>query len=212
MTHEHMLDSDLEAKGHTEPKSSSEPKLIVIRGLPGSGKSTVASELQSRMASETVLVDPDALDKESEEYKLFSHNLSVSHPNVSEKVHPFRYLLHSAETALKNGRTVVWNQPFTNLENLEYTIAHLDKQYQEIEKNKPLAVLVVNMEVDPEIAWERVDKRQNSGGHGMTREKFDTYTSKLQSLNGKFQHQTLHVRAEQPVENTVEQVLNYISK
>jgi len=212
MTIEHMTDSDAETKGIREPNNTLEPRLIVIRGLPGSGKSTVASELQARMSNKTVLVDPDALDKDSEEYKQFSENLVKSQPSVSEKVHPFRYLLHSAETALKNGNTVIWNQPFTDLDNLEYTIAHLEKQHQGEEQNKPLPVLVVNMEVDPEIAWDRVDKRQSSGGHGMTREKFDSYQTKLQTLNGQFQHQALHVRAEQPVEATVEQVMNHISK
>ena len=56
-------------------------KLIIIRGLPGSGKSFIANNLQTAIKlrtddNKTVLLDPDTIDYTSVDYKQHAKQLA----------------------------------------------------------------------------------------------------------------------------------------
>ena len=80
------------------------------------------------------------------------------------------YLLDTAARSLLERKTVIWNQPFTDLEGLSYTIRKL---FQLTENVHPrFKSLIVDIEIPEDVAWKRVLKRQSIGGHGLTYERF----------------------------------------
>lgn len=91
--------------------------LLLIRGLPGSGKSYVANVLKEELGNQIVLLDPDATDYTSAKYKEFSKLKTAE--GVDEKFHPYRFLREQAYRAIDNDQIIAWNQAFTNLDGLQ---------------------------------------------------------------------------------------------
>jgi predicted kinase len=154
------------------------PVLVMIRGLPGSGKSYIATELVSLIGPDYVeLLDPDAGDYSAEDYISFSRDLSAQ--GVDDKLHPYRYLRSKAYAAIISSKVIIWNQAFTNLDLLDRTIKNL--QSFAADHGVELPAIVVEVEIDPETAKTRVKLREEQGGHGVSDEAFarfiNDYTS-----------------------------------
>ena len=70
-----------------------QPTLILIRGLPGSGKSYLATALQEALGKDiAITLDPDATDYTSRAYTDLSAALTAE--GIEEKFHPYRFCLH----------------------------------------------------------------------------------------------------------------------
>jgi hypothetical protein len=139
------------------------PILIFVRGLPGSGKSYLALELQKAIGEDkVVMLDPDATDYKSREY--LEHVKAQTAEGVDPALHPYRFLRAQAYQGIADHKVIMWNQPFTNLEIFNKMIDRL--RTHAAEHKTELPILVVEVEVDPATAKERVAKRKQAGGHG----------------------------------------------
>lgn len=152
--------------------------LVLMRGVPGSGKSYLAEALRDRFGGEeVVMLDPDATDYESEEYK--EHSSKLTEEGVDPKLHAYRFLRAQAYDGIAQRKIIIWNQPFTNLEIFKKMIKRM--QDHAAENKVRLAILIVEVEIDPEKAKDRVEKRKQDGGHGPSDEGFmrfvNDYTS-----------------------------------
>lgn len=157
----------------------SDPRLVLIRGLPGSGKSYLAAALQTSIGEgQTVLLDPDATDYESKAYKDFS--AALTEEGVELKFHPYRFLRAKAHQAIAAHKIIIWNQAFTLLAGFQRTVDNLQEFATTCGTTLP--VLVVEVEIDLETAKQRVGKRESEGGHGVSDEAFDRFINDYKSF------------------------------
>lgn len=153
-------------------QDSSRPTLIIVRGLPGSGKTYLAAQLVKAIGEDRVVaLDPDATDYKSQAY--VDHTRALTAEGVDLKLHPYRFLRAKAHKAIEAHKIIIWNQPFTNLEIFNKMIANL-RAYAE-EHSTELSVLVVEVEVDHVVAKERMLRRKQAGGHGPSEGAFARY-------------------------------------
>lgn len=143
------------------------PLAILIRGLPGSGKSYLARALAEALgASDVVILDPDATDYASAAY--LAHARKATAEGVDPKLFAYRFLRQQAYDAIANGQIIIWNQPFTDLEIFQKMIGRLEDHASASDKS--LAILVVEVVIDPATASARIEARKASGGHGPSAE------------------------------------------
>lgn len=157
------------------------PILIMIRGIPGSGKSHIASHLKQLIGKDkTAMIDPDAIDKNSPAYHALVDDLTQQ--GVDAKLHPYRYLRSQAYDGITAKKAVIWNQAFTDFTGLERTIIRLTDFAKEHSLHLP--VLVIEVAIDEATAKERVAKRENEGGHGVPDEAFARFIDQYKSFAG----------------------------
>jgi predicted kinase len=149
------------------------PLLVLIRGLPGSGKSYLAQALGRQLGDNIVMLDPDATDYSSPSYQ--AHSAELTEQGVDAALHPYRFLRAQAYRGIEQGQVIIWNQPFTNLEIFHKMLDGL-KNYA-AEHHTDLNVLVVEVQADPAIAKDRVNERKAAGGHGPSDATFQRFTS-----------------------------------
>lgn len=150
------------------------PILVLIRGIPGSGKSYFAKALREAIGIDrSIMLDPDATNYDSDEYK--AHVDQQNAEGVDPKLHPYRFLRAQAYDAITEHKIVLWNQPFTNLEIMQKVTDRLQEHAGE--NNTTLPILVIEVDIDPAIAKERVAQRKKEGGHGPTDETFARFTN-----------------------------------
>lgn len=190
-----------------DSSEASKPVLVMVRGLPGSGKSYLAKELQKKIGNNNVaLLDPDATDYSSVEYTAFSSELSTQ--GVDAKLHPYRYLRSNAYTAIISGKTIVWNQAFTNHDLLHRTIVNL--QTYASEHGIDLPVLVIEVEIDSNTAKERVATRAKQGGHDVDDETFERFIKDYSSFSS-YGYETIAVNGSNDVSNNAVRIMDAIA-
>lgn len=160
-------------------QSGSHPTLILVRGLPGSGKSYLARALGESIGDEAVvLVDPDAIDQAGSEYRDFSKALLAD--GVDAKLHPYRFLRAKAYQAITDHKVIIWNQAFTNLDGFNKTVVNL--QGYAAEHSTSLPLLVVEVEVDETTARDRVAERAGQGGNNVSEEAFVRFIAEYKTF------------------------------
>lgn len=128
------------------------PRLILLRGLPGVGKSTVANEIVSIVGNKTCkIIDPDLVDMESEEYKDFKANLICS--GVKESVVMYRYLLDLTYQGLCERKNIIWTQAWTKIWGIESTV-------NKLEGTVIFKPLIVTLNADKNIVESRIENRK----------------------------------------------------
>lgn len=166
--------------------------LVFVRGLPGSGKSTIVDAAVKLFPEDScVVLDPDATDYESDAYIIFCNEQKEQ--GVDEVLWPYRYLRAQSTEAIRQGKTIFWNQAFTNLESFKNVV---NRHYEIAESHSvDLEVLVVEVNSSPEVAQKRISERVAQGGHDVASEKFKNFVSdyrtfsdegfRVYSLNGE---------------------------
>lgn len=178
------------------------PTLIIIRGVPGSGKSYLATALsQSIGADNVVVVDPDKIDQTSKEYIELSESLTVE--GVDTKFHPYRFLRSKAYDAITAHKIIIWNQAFNDFKGFEITVNRL-KEFAS-GHDIQLPVLVVEVELSPDAAKKRIAKRVKKGGHDVSDAAFAGFVSQYESFAGKG-YETIVVNGENDVSESVASV------
>jgi len=186
--------------------TNQKPVLVMIRGLPGSGKSYLATEIVVQMGPDKVeVLDPDATDYTAQEYVSFSKELSSQ--GVDDKLHPYRYLRSRAYKAIISGKVIIWNQAFTNLDLLDRTIKNL--QAFASDHDAELPVLVVEVEINQNIAKERVDSREGQGGHGVSAEAFARFVQDYASFS-EYGYETVTVNGDGDVSASANRIADAI--
>lgn len=153
------------------------PTLVMVRGLPGSGKSYLTDAVQKRIGKDVVVLDPDAIDKSTKAYQDFVDE--KTREGLDPKINPFRWLRKQAAEAVASGKIAIWNQPFTDRGIFDRLVIFLQSQAEE--HGAKLPVLLVEVEIDHDEAKDRITKRKVAGGHGPSDNTFarriDEYTS-----------------------------------
>lgn len=181
--------------------------IILIRGLPGSGKTSIAAALQDMLGKDrVVMLDPDATDYKGEAY--LAHTRALTEDGVDKSLHPYRFLRAQAYQGIAERRIVIWNQPFTNLEIFNKMVDNF--KVQAAEHNTELVILVVEVEIDPALAKERVLRRKQAGGHGPSDRTFERFATDYYSFADKG-YRTVQVRGDD-VESSVALIKTELSK
>lgn len=181
-------------------------QILFIRGIPGSGKSYVASNLVNAMKDrEVVLLDPDAIDFSNPAYKALSEELSAQ--DLPEAIHPFRWLRGQAVAACKPDTLIIWNQPFTNEGILSRLAQFLTKAAND--SDVELEVLILELETASEIAYERIQKRIADGGHGPSKDTFDHRVEHYISFADS--HKTLVIDGTNNIDEITTSVLEFLA-
>ncbi len=163
-------------------ESAEHPTLILVRGLPGSGKSYLAVALQEALgADKAVIIDPDKTDQTSKAYLELSAALTSE--GVDAKFHPYRFLRSQAYNAIETHKIIIWNQAFTDFDGFNKTIINL--QAYAADHDTTLPVLVVEVEVTHDTAKARVAKRAAAGGHDVPEEAFARFIGQYASFGDK---------------------------
>ncbi|MDO8265794.1 MAG: AAA family ATPase [Candidatus Saccharibacteria bacterium] len=184
------------------------PIFMIIRGLPGSGKSYLAQELAKQIGLNSVVtLDPDNVDFESNDYINFTNDLKAQF--VDEKLFPYRYLRANAYDAIVDNKIIIWNQAFTNQDLLNKTIINLQNYAQE--HSSQLKVLIVEMEIDRDVAKKRVTNRESSGAHGVSDEAFQKFIDDYASFVD-YGYQTIILDGESSLDTNTLLVKNAIEK
>jgi predicted ABC-type ATPase len=185
----------------------SQPILLLIRGLPGSGKSYLADALQMAIKADlgqgsVVMLDPDATDYQSQAYQ--KHTTELAEQGVEEKFHPYRFLRAQAHRGISEHKIIIWNQPFTDFDGLNKTLINL--QNYATEQGTSLKILIVEVEIDPATAKQRVDQRKQAGGHGPSDTTFGHRVASYQTFAGKG-YPTLTVQGSDEIASSVDTVV-----
>lgn len=178
------------------------PTLMLIRGIPGSGKSYLAAALQRELGEDNVLVlDPDGIDLEAQAYLDFSAALTKD--GVDEKFHPYRWSRAQAYEAIEAHKIVMWNQGFTNLDGFTKTVVNL--QTYATDHGTELPLLVVEVEAPEDVVRQRVADRAANGGHNVTEEAFARFFNDYRSFSDEG-YNTVTIDGEADVNESVASV------
>jgi len=184
------------------------PALILIRGLPGSGKSYLAAALQQALgAANTVILDPDKINFESKAYRALTNTLTAE--GVDPKFYPYRYLRSRAYAAIEAHQYVIWNQGFTNLDGFKKTVVNL--QTYAADHGTELPLLVVEVAIEHDTAKARVAARAKQGGHDVPEEAFTRFINDYRSFANEG-YPTVTVHGEDHVATSVATIKNALDK
>lgn len=192
----------------TTDKQPTNPTLIMVRGVPGGGKSYVAARLREALGEENVVVlDPDAIDKTSTEYINFSE--ALTREEVKEVLHPYRFLRANAYQGIETNKTVIWNQGFMDLDGFNKTVINLTAYAKD--HGTTLPVLVVEVEINGETAKQRIAERVARGGHDVPEEALNRFISQYRSFADEG-YNVVAVDGEGDVEESVSSILSALHK
>jgi len=130
--------------------------VLFIRGLPGSGKSTLASLLQRRLNFK--VLDPDQILISDDSFKLF---LAQSPLNSRLKNIKYRYLLNTATDCINNNVSIIWNQPWRKVENIQLTSNNIHLNADDSIKSK-LLFITIELTIDNVTSWNRSKAKYKS--------------------------------------------------
>jgi len=169
----------MEPMDSAQPYQPKGPALLLIRGLPGSGKSYLAHALSEYFGPDRVLLlDPDSTDYNSPAYA--EHIRTMEAEGIEAKFYPYQFLRRQAEAAIAAGKIVIWNQAFTLLGGVQRTVDHLTEVAASHDLTLP--TLIVEVAIDHETAKARVADRASRGGHDVSPEAFERFISDYRSF------------------------------
>lgn len=184
------------------------PLLILVRGLPGSGKSYFADALREHIGnSKCTSLDPDATDYTSDAYK--AHVQAQIADGVEPALHPYRFLRAQAYQAITEHKIIIWNQPFTNLEMLKKVTDRLIEYAHE--KSTTLPILIVEVAVSPAVAKDRVSQRKLAGGHGPSDATFTRFTNEY-STAAALGYEIISIDGQQDPQESIPEVIAAINR
>lgn len=178
------------------------PVIIFVRGLPGSGKSFLTSKLRAAIDDDVVVLDPDTIDFKSDKY--VQHEKDLTLQEVNPALFAYRFLRGQAYEAIAKHQIVIWNQPFTNLEIFHKMIANLRLEADKYKIDLP--IMVIEVEIDPSIASNRIDTRKNQGGHGPTHATFNRFINDYTSFRNEG-YDTVTVQGDDDIELSVRHII-----
>ncbi|HSX39096.1 MAG TPA: AAA family ATPase [Candidatus Saccharimonadales bacterium] len=168
--------------------------LVVLRGLPGSGKTVLANNLANYF--DLNVFDPDQIDKSKSDFLDFINSLSEELP-LRRKM--YRYLLSQVNTDLNSGKSVIWSQPWRKIDRLVLTIKNIQHylkpiiQYDEMPiytlKNElAFNVVVIELNISTEESRNRVSKRYIEGNHTWDGSNLELFNSSFEDYNLPFDY------------------------
>lgn len=174
--------------------------LVIIRGIPGAGKSRLATQLKEVLGENSIKIDPD-------EYRYMGRTLNNS-VQAGSKLELFDFLKDQALRSIKSGKIVVWDQAWTSLKNAREISTQINKMIS------PAKLFLIEIEIAPSLAWDRIQAREKLGvQQGFTRVLFDTYVEKYFSVRTEDLEGELIVLRDNDEESTnIKLILNRLIK
>lgn len=149
------------------------PWLVIIRGIPGSRKSTLARAIhKAKLFDNCILLDPDKIRKE--DLESFIRKYKLHYLNFDKK---YRYNFEKAGKNLGIGKNVIWDQPFRTLCLLRKCVDRL-KSF-----GVKFKLLIIELELNQKKAWAGVCERIKKGGHGPSKNVFDKMCEEYESAD-----------------------------
>jgi len=103
-----MISKEIDYSLERKEKLAGGQALIIIRGLPGSGKTFLSKALVETLGNNNVKeVNPDDIFDASEEYQDFVEQLQREEPDLGSKFFPFRFLRKQALEAIQIDKIVI---------------------------------------------------------------------------------------------------------
>ena len=163
------------------------PYFIVIRGIPGCGKTSLAVALSNKIVA--TVINPDTIS---------INDLKLS---IDERVKNLKYrqCLETAKDALRSGQNVIWEQPWRKVQNIKLTYESIMQSFA-TDALYPVFT-VVELPCDKDVAWERCKRKYNS------REQFNEFIMKYQTYNLQYPHLLLE---DATITKNTEIVLKYL--
>jgi dephospho-CoA kinase len=165
------LSAPTEALDSQEKAKLVDGMFIILRGSPGSGKTTLAEKIDAKY--DITLVDPD-LARDSPEFAAYvaaSCDKDPSFAALSLERQLYRYNLRQALDSINKGTPVVWTQAWSSYDGIALTIENM---HELVEESVALFPTVVELELTPEDSRARVATRHEMGAHSMDVGTFDT--------------------------------------
>lgn len=136
------------------------PRILIVRGKPGSGKST-ASELFMDEIENIKYINPDKIS-DDELTEFIQQNESKYKSGGDKKNWLYRMCFAKAINALNENREIVWDQPWSQLSGIELTYENF------IEKlgRDGFSFGIAEIYSSDETSKDRVNARKTNGGHG----------------------------------------------
>ncbi len=149
------------------------PWLVIIRGIPGSRKSTLARLIRkAKLFDNCISLDPDKIREE--DLESFIRKYKLHYLNFDKK---YRYNFKKAGKNLGIGKNVIWDQPFRTLFLLRKCIDRL-KSF-----GVKFKLLIIESELNQKKAWAGVYERIEKGGHGPSKNVFDKMCEEYESAD-----------------------------
>lgn len=157
--------------------------VVLVRGLPGSGKSYIVERFIKKYGDgQFISLDPDQVDKNTDAYK--DHVAAQTAEGVDPALYLYRFLRVQAYDGIRGGKTVIWNQPFSNRDIFKKMTGNFYLQAKE--HGVDLELLIVEVSLDPEKARARVKSRKEAGGFGPDDATFDRFVSDYSTVADEY--------------------------
>ena len=179
--------------------SECKPKVVVLSGLTGSGKSTVAKELQKK--ADFVVISSDEIRKQLAGMDIYDKDLSdykkgIYSEEMTQKV--YGEIVNRAYELVREGKNVV----------LDATFIKKWQRGKVFERFKRLGIkpLVVYLDVDESTALEHFRKREKE--KSVSDGRYEVFVKQRSDLEKP--EDALVVDAKKPVAEIVERILNRV--
>jgi predicted kinase len=123
--------------------------VIFIRGVPGSGKTTLSEHLSSKING--IVIDPDFTALKDPEFQ------KTVQENTEEgrlKKLKYRHNLKKAKEILETGTHVIWTQPWRKISGLEKT----ERALSSLKPN----FIYADMDTSIDLCWKRTRRKHGN--------------------------------------------------
>lgn len=138
---------------------NSKPRILIIRGKPGSGKST-AAELFMKGKDNLTYINPDNINEE--ELNEFILKNQSRYKSGDKKNWLYRACFAKAVNAINEGKEIIWDQPWSQLSGVELTY----ENFLERLGSTGFSFGIAEIYTTDETSKGRVSDRKTNGGHG----------------------------------------------
>lgn len=199
-------------------RDENSPLFIIIRGIPGSGKTDLAEYVQTKWdTSNLVVLDPDYVNQTDPDFlsyrsdqlatdEIYKKESFENDPQLIDKLVVSRYLLNQAKEAISTGKSVIWNQPWSIKYNILWTINEIQLSASEQARVHPI---IVELVIRESVARKRVESRKTRGGHGPSERTFLGMAQKHEEI-GVMDFPILKLSSEDPTEKIGNLLLKYL--
>jgi adenylate kinase family enzyme len=183
--------------------------LIIIRGLPSSGKSTLTDGLLKLIhLSRAKRLNPDFVEVNSPEFVKFC---STRPKDLPLKKLIYRFLLYSACKELSTGGLVIWEQPWRKLELFRLTLENINVRGYNLPETAdyPFTIVIVEISLSEDEARRRVASRYHAGQHRLTAKDFVAFEQAFDSFE-ELNLEKLVVDGTLPLTKQVDLVVDFL--
>lgn len=163
--------------------------LLIVRGLPGCGKTTVIDEIMKLWEfSEAIRLNPDEINVYSVEFLSFCETFNLRSPNLPLKKKIYRYLLRIACQKLINRKIVIWEQPWRSKECLLTTIENIGiiayGMNNPLNFSKlPFSIGIVEISINKNEAQKRIEIRFQKEKHSLAPKDFIEFIDAIEPFD-----------------------------